>query len=648
MQTGLRTAWLAGASALVLAFCLVSPAARSQEPGSGSAASTIPTDHASPWMAAAVTDQGAQPTAAGGNADTNPTASIPPVDSPVAPSDAASAEPIEPQTPAPTAVGATAVPASGAPAIATPASEAAPTPAAVGPTPDGAQIPTAAAPASDATPVPVALPPANELLKDALEHRPPVDGRRSRSAELRKERLATDAFYAGRDFAPLWSVDGRPTAAAGFAIARLKHADDDGLDLEQVPVLPGAASSDADRATFDVALSDAVVTYAREASGSRIDPRTIAASIGDRPTLPDPTDVLTRVAAADNDAGNLLESFNPPQEGYKALRTKLAELRQAHAPVARTPIPAGPDLRVGMRDPRVPLIRARFKFDGQPTGAPEDILYDTRVAAAVADFQKTKGLPVSGILTARTVASLSGGQPSRLENEILANMERWRWMPRDMGDNRVEVNVPDFSVSVIRDGQEVFHNKVVVGKKDTPTPIFSNAIQFLIVNPYWNVPQSIIKKEMLPRLAEDPDYLKRLGYEVFNKGGRTIVRQPPGERNALGRIKFMFPNDYAVYLHDTPSRNLFGARRRAFSHGCVRVDQPFDFAAAVLGPKSSWSEKRVKGLMGGKERYVYLPKPLPIYIEYFTASVDPTGRLQLRDDIYGYSHKVEAALGLRS
>jgi murein L,D-transpeptidase YcbB/YkuD len=228
------------------------------------------------------------------------------------------------------------------------------------------------------------------------------------------------------------------------------------------------------------------------------------------------------------------------------------------------------------------------------------------------------------VLSARTIAALSGGQPLRLENEILANMERWRWMPRDMGESRVEVNIPEFMVSVIRTGEVVARNKVVVGKTATPTPVFSNMMQFLIVNPSWNVPQSIIRRIH----------------------GLLFVRQPPGERNALGRIKFMFPNDYSVYLHDTPSRGLFGAAQRAFSHGCVRVDQPFSFAEAVLGRDNGWSAERVKRMIGGGERYVYLPKPFPIHIEYFTAFVDEAGRLQLRDDIYGYSNRVKTALGL--
>jgi len=327
------------------------------------------------------------------------------------------------------------------------------------------------------------------------------------------------------------------------------------------------------------------------------------------------------------------------------LRDKLAELRHAAPAIAQAKkrIPAGPVLKAGMRDDRVPLIRARFGLT--PTQDNDELVYDTKVAAAVADFQKQNGLPASGTLTTRTIDALSDGEPERLEDEIIANMERWRWMPRDMGEERIEVNIPDYTVRVYR-GEKIIHQaRVIVGKPQTPTPIFSNAMQFLIVNPYWNVPPSIIKKEMLPKLKEDPDYLKKLGYEVIpQKGGGVAVRQPPGERNALGWIKFMFPNEHAVYLHDTPTRNLFANAKRAFSHGCVRVDQPFALAEIVLG--EGWTEERVKALKGGGERMVKMPRPLQIHIGYFSAFVDEHGKLQLREDIYGYSQKVRAALGL--
>ncbi|MGH6841675.1 MAG: L,D-transpeptidase family protein, partial [Methylocella sp.] len=194
-------------------------------------------------------------------------------------------------------------------------------------------------------------------------------------------------------------------------------------------------------------------------------------------------------------------------------------------------------------------------------------------------------------------------------------------------------------------GAVIERTRVVVGKEETPTPVFSQTMKFLIVNPAWNVPQSIIRKEMLPKLASDPGYFQRMGYEVSSRGGRLVVRQPPGEKNALGRIKFVFPNDFSVYMHDTPLRKLFASQKRAFSHGCVRVDDPFRFAETVLG--DGWSQERVKKLIGGKERYVYLPKPLPVYLEYFTAFVDEAGALQLRDDVYGYSRRVKAALGLQ-
>lgn len=299
-----------------------------------------------------------------------------------------------------------------------------------------------------------------------------------------------------------------------------------------------------------------------------------------------------------------------------------------------------------MRDPRVPLIRAKLSLDGGQEDSRE-LVYDTKLAAAVADFQKANGLPPSGKLTARTVAALSGAQGLRLEAEILANMERWRWMPRDMGDKRIEVNIPDYEAAVVDNGAVVERVRVVTGKEETPTPIFSGTMKYLIVNPAWNVPPSIIRKEMLPRLASDPGYFQRMGYQVFSRKGQLVVRQPPGEHNALGRIKFVFPNDFSVYMHDTPMRHLFALARRAFSHGCVRVDAPFRFAELVLGRDNGWSEQRVKKMIGGKERYVYLPKPLPVHIEYFTAYVDDSGELQLREDVYGYSRRVKAALGLQ-
>lgn len=460
---------------------------------------------------------------------------------------------------------------------------------------------------------------------------------------LRRVRESIAAFYAQRDYEPVWTQDSGWNAKAAAATARLERAGDDGLDLHASPI-PDLRGKDADSlAIADAALSEAIVAYARQATGARIDPRTISNLITAKPDVIDAARALAEVSAA-AEPGETLKGYNPQHRGYRLLRDKLAETRQAAPAVARLRIPGGPVLKPGMRDTRVPLVRARFGLDHRATNGADELLYDTRVAEAVAGFQKANGIPASGALTARTVSALSGGEPSRLEGEIIANMERWRWMPRDMGAERIEVNIPDYMVRVY-DGDRVIHQaRVVVGKPATPTPVFSNVMQFLIVNPYWNVPPSIVKNEMLPRLKDDPDYLRRMGYEVFTRKGQMFVRQPPGERNALGFIKFMFPNEHAVYLHDTPSRNLFGNAKRAYSHGCVRVDQPFALAEIVLG--QGWTQERVKKLKGGGERTVRMPKPLPIHIGYFSAFVDESGKLQLREDIYGYSQKVKAALGV--
>ena len=310
-----------------------------------------------------------------------------------------------------------------------------------------------------------------------------------------------------------------------------------------------------------------------------------------------------------------------------------------------------------MHDPRVMLLRNRFNLDVALDADFDGTKYDSQVASAVADFQRANGLPTSGALTSRTVDALSGkGRAQKNEGPLVANMEMWRWMPRDLGTDRIEVNIPDFLVTVFHDGAAVSTNRVVVGKLETPTPLFSNTMKYLIVNPYWNVPQSIIKNEMLPKGGGSLSYLDGRGYEVSSHNGMPVVKQLPGDKNALGRIKFLFPNDYSVYLHDTPSKSFFASSKRAFSHGCVRVDKPFAFAESVLNDtpdasvrpgRQSWSQERLEDMIGDKERYVNLPAPLPIHIEYFTASVEPDG-VKLREDVYGYAHAVASALGQES
>jgi len=213
----------------------------------------------------------------------------------------------------------------------------------------------------------------------------------------------------------------------------------------------------------------------------------------------------------------------------------------------------------------------------------------------------------------------------------------WRWEPRDMGVERIEINIPDYMLRMMEGDNLVHQARVIVGKPDTPTPVFSNAVKYILVNPIWRVPDSIVRKELAPHLAEDPDYLARHGYQVAEIGGHMFVSQPPGEGNALGHILFMFPNEHAVYLHDTPMRSLFGMARRAFSHGCVRLDQPMRLADLVMG--AGWGA-RLQAMIGDTQRTVALPHPIPIHLEYFTEFVDAEGALQNREDIYGIAGRV--------
>jgi murein L,D-transpeptidase YcbB/YkuD len=328
------------------------------------------------------------------------------------------------------------------------------------------------------------------------------------------------------------------------------------------------------------------------------------------PAVADPGAALAETASA-RDPGARLAGFNPPQKGYRALREELARLSgngPEEAPRGRR---AALDLDIAEADSVL-------------------IDPDREVDAPGRQMQAL------GRRRAYAASLASSGALARQRAAILANMEMWRWEPRDMGERRIEVNIPDFSVAML-DGDEVLmSSRVVVGKPQTPTPVFSNVMRYVLINPVWQVPDSIIKKEILPRL----NHFTQLGYQVKTVGGRVIVRQPPGDDNALGRLAFMFPNDHSVYLHDTPVRELFSEDMRALSHGCIRVEDPVRLAELVLG----WSENRVEGAIGGSERTVFLPQPLPVHIEYFTEFVDEDGILQERRDVYGLTQRVAGTL----
>ncbi len=459
-----------------------------------------------------------------------------------------------------------------------------------------------------------------------------------------KQREAMQAFYALGAFKSVWLTETGWSEAAKAVIARLQAADEDGLDplAYPIPLLDPPHAKPADRAEADLKLSAAAVLYARDARGGRLEPSRLSRFITPKLDLPSADAVLTRLTPAGSRAGALLQAYNPGQPGYLALKAKLAALRaqQPNRAVPMVRLPKGPALKTGMRDARVPLIRARFGIGG----AEDATAYDEGVATAVASFQRQRGLKASGVLDPATVAALAGPAPDRQEADLLANMERWRWLPADLGRTHVFVNIPEFKVRVIRDGRVIDENRTIVGKPDSPTPIFSGEMTYAVVNPSWTVPPSILKSQFLPGLARDPNYAARLGYQVVKRGNSIAIRQPPGERNALGFIKFMFPNDHAVYLHDTPNRSLFSRSERALSHGCVRVDDPFRFAQVVLGPR--WPTERLKALIGKGERTVMLPEKIPVHLAYFTLEADANGTLRSLPDLYGVNARVKVALGL--
>jgi len=396
-----------------------------------------------------------------------------------------------------------------------------------------------------------------------------------------------DAFYASNGDAPIFFTEAGWTDQARGAFDRLQKAPDDGLDLRAWRVYSLDMAPTPALAAGEVALAQAVAAYAFQASGGRIEPARVNKLIGLRPDVVSAERALTEVSkAADADAQ--LAAYNPQTPGYQALRGRLGAMRDATASIRFAAQEASRDAKRRASDARSP------------------------VAGALAR--------------------------GRQEADLLANMEMWRWMPRELGSDRIMVNVPEYAARLYRGGALAATNRIIVGKPNTPTPLFSDRMEYVVVNPSWYVPQSIVKKEMMGRSLE--------GYDVVWQNGMMHVRQPPGERNALGRLKFIFPNAYAVYMHDTPSRSLFATTRRAYSHGCMRVDQPLAWAVAVLGPQSGWSEKRIEKMYGKSERRVDLPEPLPIYIGYFTERVDENGQLQAFEDVYGYAAEVKKRLGL--
>ncbi|MEM6382118.1 MAG: L,D-transpeptidase family protein [Pseudomonadota bacterium] len=509
------------------------------------------------------------------------------------------------------------------------------------------------------------------------------------------EREAAEAFYAARAFQPLFLEAGALNARGTAIIGVFTSADEYGLEpadfVNPAFLEEGEQTGDAAKAALaDINMALWALRYARHAQTGRVNPATISADITLDRNLVDPGTVLPALVDASDTAEALL-GFHPQHDQFRALRLRLAELRSESADEQYIAIPEGGTLRVGDRDDRVPLLRERLGVPApeasseeisrtgeaqlvlasslpDETGAegaanaPDVLVFDEALDRAVRDFQASHNLVTDGIVGPATFSALNA-KSGDLVPHIIANMERWRWMPRELGRFHVLANVPEYRLWVMQDGESIFTTRTIVGRNRHRTAIFSDEMEYLAVNPYWNVPSSITRSELLPNILANPGYLPARNYEVLYNGrvidpyavnwqavadgaGSPRIRQRPGPRNALGEIKFMFPNQHAIYFHDTPSRGLFGRDRRSFSHGCVRVQDPWAFAEALLENEPDWNLARLRSLKGPRERTMLLDQHIPVHITYFTARVDDDGDLIMSNDLYGHHGRVLAALGL--
>jgi murein L,D-transpeptidase YcbB/YkuD len=518
---------------------------------------------------------------------------------------------------------------------------------------DTSKTDTATAPAAEKPTEPVKaasnVPPADQPVADKLKEM--LAAKSLRYFERKAERAAVEKFYTTREFAPLWTQSGVVTDTAKGVIARLKDAASDGLNATDYPVPDFAAATSPDQlAEADLKLTSSMLDYARQAQSGRMHWSQVSADIlyPEHPT--DPAEVLANVTTA-KDASATLDSYNPPQKLYRELKAKLAELRGlgdgpaieiADGPVLRySPARSKKQPAVEMEDSRVPQLRAKLGI----TENPDDTHYDDKVSEAVRKFQEGAELKGTGVLDAGTVRAMNSPKRDRQIDTVIVNMERWRWLPRELGapaigDAYVILNIPDYTLKVMQHGEQVWTTKVVTGQPGIhATPLLTETMKYITVNPTWNVPPSIVYGEYLPALQQDPTVLQRMGLRVDrNPDGSIHISQPPGDGNALGRIRFNFPNKFLVYQHDTPDKNLFARDERALSHGCQRVQFPDQYAATLLNitePNEHYTPERIRGMYGKGEIDLKFPTPIPVNITYQTAFVDDGGKLQFRKDIYG-------------
>jgi L,D-transpeptidase YcbB len=483
---------------------------------------------------------------------------------------------------------------------------------------------------------------------------------------IRQRHEALQAYYQTYGGELLWLGSNRASAF----ISRLKDAEADGLDPNDYPskqlatLSAGGPSIDKrGLAIIELYFSAAFLEYASDLKVGRFLPSKIDPNFFIEGRALDQLSALKSLERADS-IDHFFDKWQPPGRNYAALRVALAQHRAISAKGGWSAVPLGDPIRPGTTDPRVPAIRARLSLTegGSQVAAAETQVYNNALVEAVKRFQASQGLDVDGVIGSTTIVAMNLPVQERINSIILA-MERLRWMPEDLGQQYLIVNIAGFELRRINAGEVEERMAVVVGKPYHRTPVFSDRIRFLEFNPYWNVPPDIAIKEELPALRSNAAGRAAQGFEAV-RGDQAVdvrsvdwasvgagrfpyqLRQRPGTNNALGRVKFMFPNPHNVYLHDSPAHSLFGRSVRAFSHGCIRLSRPLELAEQVLrvGGVKGWTKERIDDVVASaKTIVVNLREPLAVHITYLTAWVDD-GVANFRQDIYGHDAKLLAAL----
>jgi murein L,D-transpeptidase YcbB/YkuD len=491
---------------------------------------------------------------------------------------------------------------------------------------------------------------------------------------------AVTRFYQMRKYEPAWTRDGYPLPAADTLARAIKAAEAEGLqprDYHQERIETSLAEirqtlvrnerPDAARIIdLEFLLSDAYLVYAAHLLNGRVNPETLHA---DEWTIYPSRFNLARHLSTALEGGEVegsLKSLQPAQPGYGRLKTALVVNRALAERGGWPVIPGDGRLEKGDKSDRVPVLRSRLKVTGDmpaQADATSD-LFDEAVEEAVMRFQQRHGLYDDGIVGTRTLRALNVPVEKRIR-QIELNLERWRWLPQNLGNPYILVNIAGYGLEVVENETPVLTMKIVVGTAFQKTPVFSGKMTYIEMNPFWNVPHSIATEETLGKIQKNPDFFAKENMKVFTAGqnGEEVspaaidwsqlsesnfpyrLRQEPGPRNPLGRIKFMFPNKHSVYLHDTSDPQLFKKERRGYSHGCIRIEKPMDMAEFVMRGSKDWSIEKIKAVLKTKETTVAnLPKPIPVHILYFTAWGNGDGTVHFLEDIYRRDERLEKAL----